>query len=120
MEVKIEVIACDVDPDPNVRAKSYTITADDGRTVTLDRCPAHAVEIEAFLSQPDDEAAKEEEESKPAPSPPARKTAAKKAPAKAAPKKTAAKKTTAPRRRRGIQATTLEEIEAKKRTAAQQ
>lgn len=119
MEVVVEVTACDVDPNPNVRAKSYTITVDDGRSVTVDRCPAHATELEALLPPRAEEAAKKEEEPgaqpESTPSP-----AAKKAPAKkTAPRKTAAKKTTAPRRRRGIQVTTVEEIEAKKRAAQQ-
>ncbi|AXQ65226.1 hypothetical protein KGG90_gp57 [Streptomyces phage Thestral] len=111
--------ACDI--DKVIPAKRYTITADDGRTVSKDLCEEHAEPFEEWLEEaelPEEEVeqAYEEPEVEPEPEPapvvpkrPAvKKVAAKKAPAK---KAAPAKKTTS---RRRPKITSLEEIERSK------
>lgn len=92
--------ACDI--DKKIPAKRYTITADDGRTISKDLCEEHAEPFEEWLEEA--ELGEEEAELAPEPAP----APAKKAPAK---KASAAKKTTARRRPKVV---SLEEIEAKK------
>lgn len=98
--------ACDI--DKKIPAKRYTITADDGRTISKDLCEEHAEPFEEWL----EEAELVDEEPEPAPvletAPEPKPAPAKKAPARKAP---AAKKTTARRRPKVV---SLEEIEAKK------
>ncbi|MEU9795077.1 hypothetical protein AB0E27_31580 [Streptomyces sparsogenes] len=90
--MKLQVTACDI--DKKFPAKTYTITASDGRSVSKDLCAEHAEPFEEWLEE-----AELEEEPKPEP---AKKEAPKKAPAKK------------PAARRRPRITTLEEIEASK------
>ncbi|MEV5330873.1 hypothetical protein [Streptomyces werraensis] len=93
------VRACDI--DKKIPAKNYTITAEDGRTISKDLCEEHAEPFEEWL----EEAELVDEEPEPEPEPaPAKKATARKAPA--------AKKTTARRKPRIV---SLEEIEAQKK-----
>ncbi|MFE7235263.1 hypothetical protein ACWCRF_38900 [Streptomyces sp. NPDC002405] len=46
--MKIEITACDI--DRRTPAKSYEITVDGGRTVTLDLCRAHAGPLEELIA----------------------------------------------------------------------
>src|SRR5690349_17712240 len=93
--MKIQVVACDVDKE--VPALTYTITASDGRELSVDLCEVHGGPIEALFREfgPDGEEPEAEVEEAPqvkkAPAP------RKAAPAKKAP---AAKKTAAGGRRR--------------------
>ncbi|WP_329289577.1 hypothetical protein [Streptomyces pseudovenezuelae] len=110
--------ACDI--DKRIPAKRYTITVDDGRTVSKDLCEEHAEPFEEWLEEA--ELGEEEAEAEPeplheaepepeqAPVVPKRRTPAKKATAK----KAATKKAAAPARRRP-RITTLDEIEASKK-----
>ncbi|AUG87213.1 hypothetical protein KGG77_gp55 [Streptomyces phage Omar] len=101
--MKLQVTACDI--DQKFPAKTYTITASDGRTVSKDLCEEHAQPFEEWLEEAElgeEEAETEPEPVRPAPKP-ARKPAAKKAPAK---------KATSSRRRPKV--VTLEEIEQMK------
>jgi hypothetical protein len=107
--VKLQVTACDI--DKKFPAKTYTITASDGRSITKDLCEEHAEPFEEWLEEAEvvEEAEpvcepEPEPEPKPAPAP----KVVKQAPAKQAP----AKKATAPRRRPKI--VSLEEIEKAK------
>ncbi|QFG12440.1 DNA binding protein [Streptomyces phage Alvy] len=114
--------ACDI--DQVIPAKRYTITVDDGRTVSKDLCEEHAEPFEEWLEEvevADDEVeqayeepeAEPEAEPEPAPVVPKRPAAKRVATKKAAPaKKAAAAKKTTSRRRPKI--TSLEEIERSK------
>ncbi|QJD50675.1 DNA binding protein [Streptomyces phage Issmi] len=107
--MKLEVTACDI--DKKFPAKTYTITASDGRSISKDLCAEHAEPFEEWLEEAEiDEPAhrvveqrEPEPEAEPAPEVPKRRS-----PRKAAP----AKKTTTSRRRPKI--VSLEEIEAQK------
>ncbi|AXQ61085.1 DNA binding protein [Streptomyces phage Hank144] len=88
--MKIQVIACDI--DRKVPAQTYTIETDDGRKWTKDLCTEHAEPIERLIAE--FEGVEPKSETKPEP-----KKAAKKAPA-----------------RRRPRVTTLEEIEASKKS----
>ncbi|MEU0344253.1 hypothetical protein ABZ092_36265 [Streptomyces bobili] len=116
MKLKVEVLACDI--DKKFPAKTYTITASDGRTISKDLCAEHAEPFEEWLEEAEvDEDSGEESspEPQPEPEPAAPVPAQKKEPAakKAAPAKRApAKKATTQRRRPKI--VSLEEIEASK------
>ncbi|WP_327292431.1 hypothetical protein [Streptomyces sp. NBC_01198] len=126
IEVTVEVTVCDIDPDPEVPAKRYSITADDGRTVTRELCPNHAEPFEALLRE-EDPGPEGESESDDGP-PPVRVRGHGAVPRKtAAAKKAAAKKTAAEpgasseeepapagRRRRRPPVTTMAQIEQKK------
>jgi hypothetical protein len=109
--MKLQVTACDI--DKKFPAKTYTITASDGRSITKDLCEEHAEPFEEWLEEaevteaPEPECAPEAKakpEPKPAPAPKVVKQAPVK---KAAP----AKKTTARRRPKVV---SLEEIEKAK------
>jgi hypothetical protein len=111
--MKLQVTACDI--DQKFPAKTYTITASDGRTISKDLCEEHAEPFEEWLEEAEVAATPEpvcEPETKAEPAP-AKKAPAKKAPAKrtAPPVEAPAKKTPA---RRRPKITSLEEIEAKK------
>ncbi|WJN62572.1 hypothetical protein [Streptomyces phage phiScoe1] len=93
--MKIQVTACDI--DKKVPAKTYTITADDGRSISKDLCEEHAEPFEEWLEEVESEEPEEEEREPVVPK--RRSQAAKKA---------------APSRRRP-KITSLEEIEASKR-----
>ncbi|MEX1655503.1 hypothetical protein ABZ960_20340 [Streptomyces pseudovenezuelae] len=107
--------ACDI--DKRFPAKRYTITVDDGRTVSKDLCEEHAEPFEEWLEEAElgEEEAKEgpeplyeaepEPEPESAPVVPKRRTPA---------KKSAAKKAATPARRRP-KIVTLDEIEASKK-----
>ncbi|MFE9924254.1 hypothetical protein ACFYQA_22530 [Streptomyces sp. NPDC005774] len=116
MKLKVDVTACDI--DKRWPAKTYTITADDGRSISKDLCEEHAEPIEEWLEEAElmEESEPEPEpDPKPEPEPdpkPAARPAAKKAPAKA-PAKRAAKKATPARR--GPRIMSLEQIEAEKK-----
>lgn len=99
--MKLQVTACDI--DQKFPAKTYTITASDGRSISKDLCEEHAEPFEEWLEEA--ELGEEKAETAPEPEP----QPAKRAPAKKAP---AAKKTTTPRRRPKI--VTLDEIERRK------
>jgi hypothetical protein len=110
--VKLEVTACDI--DKKFPAKTYTITASDGRSISKDLCAEHAEPFEEWLEEADepepdaDEHAHrviEQREPEPEPAPAESKRPARKA---------AAKKTTTSRRRPKI--VSLEEIEASKKS----
>ncbi|WP_406353153.1 hypothetical protein OHB56_12085 [Streptomyces sp. NBC_01635] len=45
--MKVEITACDI--DRRTPAKSYEITVDGGRTVTLSLCRAHAAPLEGLI-----------------------------------------------------------------------
>lgn len=92
--MKLQVLACDI--DQKFPAKTYTITASDGRSMSKDLCEEHAEPFEEWL-----EGVGPETEPEP--------VAAK----RATPRKAAAKKSTSARRRPKI--TSLEEIEVSKR-----
>ncbi|UFD97966.1 hypothetical protein PQC18_gp28 [Streptomyces phage Pablito] len=98
--MKIQVTACDI--DRKVPAQTYTIQAQDGRSVTRDLCQMHAEPFEALLVElgEDEPEVEAEQEVRPEPK--------KRAPVT----KTAAKKATSPRRRPKV--TSLAEIEASK------
>lgn len=120
--------ACDI--DKRIPAKTYTITADDGRSVSKDLCAEHGEPFEEWLEEAkagepaagDLEIGREwldaegeekrpgekESEPKPAPAPPERA-----APKRAATRRTATKKAAPSRRRPKI--VSLEEIEAQKK-----
>lgn len=105
--MKLQVTACDI--DKKFPAKTYTITASDGRSITKDLCEEHAEPFEEWLEEAEvveeaEPVCEPEPEPKPAPAP----KVVKQAPAKQAP----AKKATAPRRRPKI--VSLEEIEKAK------
>jgi hypothetical protein len=109
--MKLQVTACDI--DQKFPAKTYTITASDGRTISKDLCEEHAEPFEEWLEEAEVAATPEpvyESETKAEPVP-AKKAPAKKAPAAKAPAEPARK--TTPRRRPKI--TSLEEIEAAKK-----
>lgn len=113
--MKLQVTACDI--DQKFPAKTYTITASDGRTISKDLCEEHAEPFEEWLEEAEVTAAPEpvcEPVTKAEPAP-AKKAPAKKAPARKAPPEpaaeTPARKTTS---RRRPKITSLEEIEAKK------
>lgn len=102
--MKLQVTACDI--DQKFPAKTYTITASDGRTISKDLCAEHAEPFEEWLEEAEVAAAPEVEakvEPEPAPTVPKRR----------APAKTAAPAKKTPARRRP-KITSLEEIEAKK------
>jgi hypothetical protein len=106
--VKLEVTACDI--DKKFPAKTYTITASDGRSISKDLCAEHAEPFEEWLEEADEYAPDEDEHAhriveqrEPAPEVPKRRTAKKAEPAK---------KATPSRRRPKI--VSLEEIEAQK------
>lgn len=94
--MKLQVIACDI--DKKFPAKTYTITASDGRSISKDLCEEHAEPFEEWLEEVEVDEEPEPEQPKPKPEP---------EPVKRAP----AKKTTARRRPKVV---SLEEIEAKK------
>ncbi|MBQ0949258.1 hypothetical protein [Streptomyces sp. RK76] len=112
--------ACDI--DKKVPAKNYTITVDDGRSISKDLCAEHGEPFEEWLEEAGpatdptdlvldqdwlgaaDEAPKEE---------PAEEEPAPVVPKRPAPKRAAAKKTTARRRPKIV---SLEEIEAQKKS----
>ncbi|MFG2923870.1 hypothetical protein ACGFYA_20470 [Streptomyces sp. NPDC048305] len=101
MKLKVEVLACDI--DKAYPAKTYTITASDGRSVSKDLCAEHAEPFEEWLEET---GPREEPQPTPTVTPvPVQKP-------KVAAKQTPAKKTTSPRRRPKI--TSLAEIEASK------
>jgi outer membrane biosynthesis protein TonB len=108
--MKLQVTACDI--DKKFPAKTYTITASDGRTITKDLCEEHAEPFEEWLEEAEVVGDAEpvcEPEPKPTPEP--KPAPAKKAPAKQAPAEAPAKKTASRRRPKVV---SLEEIEAKK------
>ncbi|WP_420312537.1 hypothetical protein ACOB87_37880 [Streptomyces sp. YS-B37] len=117
--MKLQVTACDI--DQKFPAKTYTITASDGRTISKDLCEEHAEPFEEWLEEAEVAATPEpvrepetetetETEPEPAPAPaPAKKAPAKKAPAA---KATEPRKTTSRRRPKIV---TLEQIEASKK-----
>lgn len=96
--MKLEVLACDI--DQKFPAKTYTITASDGRSISKDLCQEHALPFEEWLEEaglaPEDAEPEPVQERAPAHKTPARKTV---------------KKTAARRRPRVV---TLQEIEEKK------
>ncbi|MFF8845487.1 hypothetical protein ACF08N_22635 [Streptomyces sp. NPDC015127] len=94
--MKIEVIACDI--DQKVPAKTYTITASDGRSISKDLCEEHAEPFEEWL----EEAVAEEPEPEPVPQPRREREKRQEPPAK---------RTV----RRRPKVMTLEEIEAQKK-----
>lgn len=101
--MKLQVTACDI--DQKFPAKTYTITASDGRTISKDLCAEHAEPFEEWLEEAEVAAAPEvepEPEPEPAPTVPKRRAPAKTVPAKKTPS------------RRRPKITSLEEIEAKK------
>lgn len=111
--MKLEVTACDI--DKKFPAKTYTITASDGRSISKDLCAEHAEPFEEWLEEADEDAPDMDEHAhriveqrepapEPAPEVPKRRTVKKAAPAK---------KTTPSRRRPKI--VSLEEIEASKK-----
>lgn len=103
MKLQVEVLACDI--DKKFPAKTYTITASDGRSISKDLCAEHAEPFEEWLEEAevgDEPESEGEPEPDPAPVVPKRRS----------PQKAAAKKATPARRRPKI--TSLEEIEAKK------
>jgi hypothetical protein len=107
--MKLQVTACDI--DKKFPAKTYTITASDGRTVSKDLCEEHAEPFEEWLEEaevvePPEPVCEPETKAEPAP---AKKAPAKKAPA---PAPATAKKTTSRRRPKVV---SLEEIEAAKK-----
>jgi hypothetical protein len=110
--MKLEIVVCDVDREVGLPTRRYTVACGDGRTVTADLCEEHAAPFEALLEKPGPEQAD---------GPGSRRAPAKKAGAdpmkpvartsgEAAPVKSAA------RRRGRLRVTTLEEIEARKRS----
>jgi hypothetical protein len=90
--MKLQVVACDI--DQKFPAKTYTITASDGRSISKDLCAVHAEPFEEWLEEAElgEEPASEVElepasEVEPEPEPvPAKKAPAKKAPARRRPK----------------------------------
>jgi hypothetical protein len=102
--MKLQVTACDI--DQKFPAKTYTITASDGRSITKDLCEEHAEPFEEWLEEAE---ADEEPEPRPEPELAPVPKVVKQAPAKHAP----AKKTTARRRPKVV---SLEEIEAAKKS----
>jgi hypothetical protein len=101
--VKLQVTACDI--DKKFPAKTYTITASDGRSITKDLCEEHAEPFEEWLEEAEVVEAAEpvcEPESKPEPEPEPEPKVVKQAPAR---------KTTARRRPKVV---SLEEIEKAK------
>ncbi|WP_406192318.1 hypothetical protein OH733_05500 [Streptomyces griseus] len=113
MKIKVEVDACDI--DKKYPAKTYTVTADDGRSVSMDLCAEHAAPFEEWLEeasgrarpieQRDEEPPEAEEEPESPPVVPVRRQR------KAAPEKATSERKTVRRRPR---VTSLEEIEAAK------
>ncbi|MET8111168.1 hypothetical protein [Streptomyces prasinus] len=103
MKLKVDVTACDI--DKQWPAKTYTITASDGRSISKDLCEEHAEPFEEWLEEAG-LVGEPDPEPEPAPKP-----AAKKAPAKT-PARRAAKKATPARR--GPRIMSLEQIEAEK------
>ncbi|MFF3793794.1 hypothetical protein ACFYXW_27740 [Streptomyces sp. NPDC001981] len=99
--MKLQVTACDI--DKKFPAKTYTITASDGRSISKDLCEEHAEPFEEWLEE-----AEADEEPEPEPRPAPAPKVVKQAPAK---KAAPAKKTTARRRPKIV---SLEEIEASK------
>lgn len=101
--MKLQVIACDI--DQKFPAKTYTITASDGRSISKDLCEEHAEPFEEWLEEAQEVTVLREAKPAPAPAPaPAAKPTA---------QKSAAKKTAPARRRPKI--TSLAEIEASKK-----
>jgi hypothetical protein len=101
--VKLQVTACDI--DKKFPAKTYTITASDGRSITKDLCEDHAEPFEEWLEEAEVvEAAEPVCEPEPQPEPEPEPEPAKRAPAK---------KATSSRRRPKV--VSLEEIEKAKR-----
>jgi len=101
--VKLQVTACDI--DKKFPAKTYTITASDGRSISKDLCEEHAEPFEEWLEEAD---VKEEPEPECAPE---AKAKPEPAPAPKTTKRAPAKKTAARRRPKIM---SLEEIEAQK------
>jgi hypothetical protein len=95
--MKLQVTACDI--DKKFPAKTYTITASDGRSISKDLCEEHAEPFEEWLEE-----AEMDGESEPEPEP---------EPAPKPVKKAAAKKVATPSRRRP-KVVSLEEIERSK------
>jgi pyruvate/2-oxoglutarate dehydrogenase complex dihydrolipoamide acyltransferase (E2) component len=116
------VRACDI--DKKIPAKNYTITADDGRTISKDLCVEHAEPFEEWLEEAElgEEEAEEEPEEQPEPlheagpepEPESAPVVPKRGPRKVAAKKATAKKAATPARRRP-KIVTLDEIEASKK-----
>ncbi|QBI99392.1 DNA binding protein [Streptomyces phage Caelum] len=107
--MKLQVTACDI--DQKFPAKTYTITASDGRTISKDLCEEHAEPFEEWLEEAEVVTAPEpvcEPVTKAEPAP-AKKAPAKKTPA---PAEAPAKKTPSRRRPKVV---SLEEIEAAKK-----
>jgi hypothetical protein len=111
--MKLQVIACDI--DQKFPAKTYTITASDGRSITKDLCEEHAEPFEEWLEEAElgeaSEAGPTEEFVAQVTKALSEHEAGERKERAAAVKKTAAKKTTARRRPKIV---SLEEIEAKK------
>ncbi|WP_432006293.1 hypothetical protein [Streptomyces parvus] len=121
MKLNVEVTACDI--DKKFPAKTYTITADDGRSISKDLCAEHAEPFEEWLEEageapdPIDQLRRDwlgadepeaEEEAEPGPVVPRRRT----------PAKSDKEKGEAPARRtrRRPKVTSLEEIEKSKQS----
>ncbi|MGM9381127.1 hypothetical protein [Streptomyces antibioticus] len=106
--------ACDI--DKTIPAKRYTITVDDGRTVSKDLCEEHAEPFEEWLEEA--ELGEEEAETEPEPEAEVEPEPAPVVPKRPAAKRVAAKKAApakkAPARRRP-KITSLEEIERSKK-----
>ncbi|MFD7677546.1 hypothetical protein [Streptomyces sp. NPDC060187] len=112
LDQPVDVIACDV--DKAIPALTYTITVSDGRSISKDLCEEHGGYLEDLLEEL--EVRDSEPEPGPAKAVAAKATPAKKAPAKkAAPKEAAAPAKKTPSRRRP-RITSLEEIEAAKKS----
>ncbi|MFH8798068.1 hypothetical protein ACH4F6_00495 [Streptomyces sp. NPDC017936] len=109
--MKVEITACDI--DRRTPAKSYEITVDGGRTVTVDLCRAHAAPLEEIVAS----AVKGQDAASAASAgvtTGAERAGAVTPPVLPSPSEDPARK---PRTRRRVRVTTLEEIEAmKKRT----
>ncbi|MDX3525063.1 hypothetical protein P1P75_00985 [Streptomyces sp. ID05-39B] len=104
MKLKVEVLACDI--DKKFPAKTYTITASDGRSISKDLCAEHAEPFEEWLEEvelEEEQAPEAELEPEPAPVVPKRRAASKPATKKAVPV------------RRRPKIVSLEEIEASKK-----
>lgn len=126
MKLQVEVLACDI--DKKFPAKTYTITASDGRSISKDLCPEHAEPFEEWLEEVEVREEAEDDlkldaaallgerrlvegEAEPAPEPQIESAPA--APKRQATKRAPAKKTTSRRRPKIV---SLEEIEAKKKS----
>ncbi|ATI18812.1 DNA binding protein [Streptomyces phage Diane] len=108
LQVTTDVTACDI--CKQWPAKTYTISASDGRSISKDLCEEHGEPFEEWLEEA--ELGEEEAEQEPEPqSAPSRKAPAKKATAKKATAKKATPKVPARRRPKIV---TLDEIEQMK------